>query len=214
MTKISRRDFLGSLGVFGMGLLSSKRGQPKPDEYTVYLPTVSSCGSGDYLKLNEYSVPFGQIAPGFTFTDFPKCQKYIIEITARMVGNGLFWAPHVLINRNKNKVYEQKSSLYLTDEQPDSDDNLFDRMYLPGTMRPEDRNYPYSIKIEINNIPGMYKYYFASGSSGIRNFSHLMEFNVVGFFKSTDNVTLLDIGCNHPTGSFGAGTVISLYGVK
>ena len=147
--------------------------------------------------------------------DFPQFNKYIIEFTARMIGDG-FWMPVFLINETIDDVYQQEQYITIQqNEQPMSDDtHIYDRGYLAGTMVPEDKNYPYHAQIEIQNIDGMYKPYHSKGYFRIENFLYGIEFDIVGHFLKTEPITRLDLGVNYPSAFFGAGTVVTLYGVK
>jgi len=211
--KLSRSDFLKSMGVVGFSAFFGGDQPPEPTEHTVYLPAVSNCGSSDYAKLVEYAVPFGHISPGFTFVDFPSCSKYILECTARMKSE-MGWMPWIRFNDNRNSVYQQGQFLTWGDiDAIANDDNCFDRVWLANVIPPDDDDFPYSFKMEVQNIGEMYKWYSVRGTAGTST-SRIVVFQISGVFKSIKPIEQIDLGINYPTGFFNSDSVVALYGVK
>lgn len=220
MNKISRRDFL-HMGAFGIGAALFQT-IPQPDDYQVYLPMVNSGCSQDYQKLYDYTAD--EIVPGFIFSELGDFRKFVLEITAKMTVSPV-WSMSLRAN---NKGYAGMCEWFETFNQAAFPDEYFE----PAITKPlidtswqfefqpaaiaEPSNYPYCLKLEIDNVAGMFKTIYGVGvfPVGGEQVLYLTQYQYTGIYKNTDLITRLNLCANYPDGAFDVGSTVTLYGVK
>lgn len=185
-------------------------------ENIVYIPAINSGAQNDYVKLAEYVVPSFGFAEGFRFVEIGEYRKYILSISANITSE-MSWFPSIRINEAESG-YTQYTSIMFDDGKSHFEKaNEETAIVLPITVFTEKEQaneiFPYTASIEITNVPGMYK--FISGNGGYPVYVlGFASFSITGMYQSSDPVSQIDLFGNFPTGLFGQGTTISLYGVR
>lgn len=222
--KLSRRNFLRTIGIVGGAALLNDQAQaaePAPDEHKVFLPMVNNGGAGDYVKLIERVVPQGHIGPSIPFYDFAQYSKYVIEFTGRM-NRSVIWFPSLMINDdNYAEHYDQFFSFDKREIDPQIaqlDDTELEHGHFefPRSSLWVGLDHPYTLKIEITNKPELYKSVAATGSFFMGAAAPLLmySFRFTGVYRSTAPIEKMILYPNYPTGFFNSNSVAALYGIR